>query len=156
MYYKFASKKDAEVWRNKRSLENRKSKVVEAFMACDQSGLFCHIKYLKLHQGMGILAPLPTCLRSQYAYDEVLKNKQRIKDEDLYDYFQANKKINKPFFRKINSFPVPVSVKTKLKQLTDASGLPESMGELFLNEIKLSTDEANRHLRERAKLLGLM
>lgn len=46
--------------------------------------------------------------------------------------------------------------KINLKQLTDASKLPESMGELFLNEIRLSTDEANAHLRERAKILGLM
>ena len=47
-------------------------------------------------------------------------------------------------------------LKKKLKQLTDASNLPESMGELFLNEIRLSTDEANEHLRERARLLRLM
>jgi hypothetical protein len=47
-------------------------------------------------------------------------------------------------------------LKVRLKRLTDASGLPEYMGELLLTEIKLSTDEANRHLRERAKLLGLM
>lgn len=46
--------------------------------------------------------------------------------------------------------------KLKLKQLTDESGLPQIMGELFLNEIKLSSDSANAHLRERAKLLGLM
>lgn len=46
--------------------------------------------------------------------------------------------------------------KRKLKQLTDASGLPAYMGELFLTEIKLSTDEANAHLRDRAKLLGLI
>ena len=47
-------------------------------------------------------------------------------------------------------------LKKKMKQLTDASGLPEYMGELFLTEIKLSIDEANAHLRERARLLGLM
>lgn len=47
-------------------------------------------------------------------------------------------------------------LKNKLKQLTDASKLPESMGELFLNEIRLSKDEANAHLRERARLLRLM
>lgn len=47
-------------------------------------------------------------------------------------------------------------LKLRLKRLTDASGLPEYMGELLLSELKLSTDEANRHLRERARLLGLM
>lgn len=47
-------------------------------------------------------------------------------------------------------------LKSKMKQLTEASNLPEYMGELFLTEIKLSTDEANAHLRERARLLGLM
>ena len=49
-----------------------------------------------------------------------------------------------------------LELKKKLKQLTDASKLPEYMGDLFLEEIKLSTDEANAHLRERARLLGLM
>lgn len=44
----------------------------------------------------------------------------------------------------------------KLKQLTDASSLPAYLGELLLTEIRLSTDEANLHLRERAKILGLM
>lgn len=45
--------------------------------------------------------------------------------------------------------------KEKLKKLTDASGLKEYQGELFLREILLSTDEPNRHLRERVVLLGL-
>ena len=49
-----------------------------------------------------------------------------------------------------------INLKQRLKQLTDESKLPEYMGELFLNEIRLSTDEANRHLRERAKILGLI
>lgn len=50
----------------------------------------------------------------------------------------------------------------KMKQLLNESNkslgkpLPGYMAELFLNEIKLSTDEANGHLRDRAKLLGLM
>lgn len=43
----------------------------------------------------------------------------------------------------------------KLRQLTDASNLPEYMGELFLSEIIESEDEANKHLRERVVLLGL-
>jgi hypothetical protein len=46
-------------------------------------------------------------------------------------------------------------LKEKLRQLCVASNLPVYMGELFLAEIKLSTDEANRHLRERVKMLGL-
>ena len=45
--------------------------------------------------------------------------------------------------------------KNRLKKLTDASNLPEYMGELFLRELILSNDDANRHLRERAVLLGL-
>jgi hypothetical protein len=45
--------------------------------------------------------------------------------------------------------------KYKLRELTKASNLPEYMGGLFLQEIILSTDEANRHLRERVVLLGL-
>lgn len=55
-----------------------------------------------------------------------------------------------------------VDLKTKMKQLLDASNqnlekpLPDFMAELLLNEIKLSTDEANEHLRNRARLLGLM
>ena len=47
-------------------------------------------------------------------------------------------------------------LKKRLKQLTDASDLPDNFGELFLNEIRLSTDEANKRLRERARLLRLM
>lgn len=43
----------------------------------------------------------------------------------------------------------------KLKKLTEASRLPEYMGELLLREIILSDDDANEHLRERAVLLGL-
>ena len=46
--------------------------------------------------------------------------------------------------------------KELLDQLCDASNLDRKIGELFLTEIKLSTDEANKHLRERAILLGLM
>lgn len=47
----------------------------------------------------------------------------------------------------------------KLVQLMEASGWNKEMhymGEMFLAEIKLSTDDANKHLRDRAKLLGLM
>lgn len=47
-------------------------------------------------------------------------------------------------------------LKKRLKQLSDASGLPEYMSELLLNEIKQTNDEANVHLRERARMLGLM
>jgi hypothetical protein len=43
----------------------------------------------------------------------------------------------------------------KLKQLTKASNLPDYMGGLLLQEIILSDDEANKHLRERAVYLGL-
>lgn len=46
--------------------------------------------------------------------------------------------------------------KARLKELTDKSSLPAFLGELFLNEIKISTDEANAHLRERARLLRLL
>ena len=45
--------------------------------------------------------------------------------------------------------------KQKIKALAEYSKLDPKMGELFLTEIKLSTDEANAHLRERVKLLGL-
>ena len=58
--------------------------------------------------------------------------------------------------REFQTKPEVEEKKKKLKQLTDASNLPEYMGELFLSEIRLSTDEANAHLRDRAKLLGLM
>lgn len=63
------------------------------------------------------------------------------------------KNINERLF---SSKKDKIDIKAKLKQLTDASKLPEYMGELLLNEIRLSTDEENRHLRERAKLLGLL
>lgn len=44
----------------------------------------------------------------------------------------------------------------KIKHLTDSCNLPANLGELFLIEIRLSTDEANSRLREKAKLLGLI
>lgn len=44
----------------------------------------------------------------------------------------------------------------KLKKLTDRFNLPEYMGELFLNEIKLSKNSIDDKAREIAKLLGLM
>lgn len=53
-------------------------------------------------------------------------------------------------------------LKRKVQQLLNASNatlskpLPSYFGELLLNEIKHSTDQANEHLRERARLLGLM
>jgi hypothetical protein len=46
--------------------------------------------------------------------------------------------------------------KEKIAQLAKASNLPEHMGELLLSEIRLSTDDTNKQLRERAELLGLM
>ena len=46
--------------------------------------------------------------------------------------------------------------KEKIKMLCEKFKVTEYMGELFLNEIKLSTDEANKPHREIAKLLGLM
>ena len=47
----------------------------------------------------------------------------------------------------------------KLIKLMDASGWNYKMhymGELLLSEIRKSTDTHNEHLRERAKMLGLM
>lgn len=49
-------------------------------------------------------------------------------------------------------------LKLKIKQLADSCEyrVPDHMEELLLNEIRLSTDSANEHLRERARLLGLI
>ncbi len=63
------------------------------------------------------------------------------------------KSINERMYK---SPKAAAELKEKLKKLTDASGLKEYQGKLFLNEIELSTDERNEHLRERAKLLGLL
>lgn len=157
-HYQFASKKEAEAWRNRRSLENRKSKVYEDFMACDESGLFCPIKRLKIYQTLGLVPPSPTCLMEFYAFEEFMVKKrcENIEDEGLYDYFQKNKLSQKPFFRKIVSNQISNDRKHKLRQLAEASNLPAHFGELLLNEIKLSTDKENSHLRDRARFLGLM
>ena len=64
-------------------------------------------------------------------------------------------KIKSINVRMYKSPKAAAELKEKLKKLTDASNLPSYMGEILLREILLSTDEPNRHLRERAVLLGL-
>jgi hypothetical protein len=157
MHYQFASKREAEAWRNKRSLENRRSKVVEDFMACDESGLFCPIKRLKIFKALSIIPPGPTCLMELYAFNDVMGKKFTIIEEDdaTLDMLERNKANRKPFERNIVTNPVNPTRAYKLRQLTERSGLPEHLGELFLSEIKLSTDAANEHLRDRVRFLGL-
>jgi hypothetical protein len=157
-HYLFASKRDAEAWRNKRSLENRRSGVYEDFMACDEGGLFCGIKRLKIFQTLSMLPPRPTSLIELYAFNDFYGKKDTIceEEDDILIMLEKNNASREKFSRKIVSIPTTRDRKQKLKQLTDRSNLPESIGELFLNEIKLSTDEANQHLRDNAKFLGLL
>lgn len=157
VHYQFASKREAEAWRNKRSLENRRSKVVEDFMACDERGLFCAIKRLKLYRTLSIVPPEPTCLIELYAFNDVMGKKYTIceEEDDTLDMLERNKLLQQPFVRNITGISVSMDRKYKLRQLTERSGLPSHMGELFLSEIKLSTDSANEHLRDRVRFLGL-
>ena len=49
-----------------------------------------------------------------------------------------------------------IILRDKIKDFAKHHGVREYMAELFINEVRLSTDEANAHLRERAQIMGLM
>lgn len=157
--YTFETLNLAETWKNRRSVRNRKEKTFEDFMACNDEGIYDYQKYYKLHMSMGILPPDPCSLAELYAFREVT-GKDYIDEDgddvDLYQVFTANKLARKPFQRNKDTKVISTDRKGRLKQLTDRSNLPEYMGELLLEEIKLSTDAPNEFLRSRAKLLGLM
>ena len=157
-FYKFETKKEFESWKNKRSLENRRSRQLEYFMACDGSGLMDYLKLYKLHSSLGIVPPDPYCLAMLYAHDDHLKiDRDYIEENDtISEFLRGNQAKKCPIERKKpTNFPISNERKHRLSQLCKASKLPEHMGELFLNEIKLSTDDANKHLRDRIKILGL-
>jgi len=151
--YHFETKTEARKWKNERSISNHKDKYIEEFQCCNELGEYSFEKYYKLCKAIGAIARKPTTLTALKACNEVLGIKQTHEEE--IEAVLNNCKEEDVFKRVAVIKNTPTSKKTKLKQLTDASNLPEHMGELFLNEIKLSTDEANRHLRDRAKILGL-
>lgn len=157
-FHEFETERKAEEWKQKRSIENRRSKTFEYFMAVDEYGILDYVKYYKLHSSIGIVPPDPYCLQMLYALDEMTgKERDYLEEEDtISEMLIANQLSRKPAERKSpTAFTMSNDRKFRLKQLTDASNLPENFGELFLNEIKLSTNAANEHLRTRAKLLGL-
>ena len=49
-----------------------------------------------------------------------------------------------------------VVLREKILEFARAHNIPDYMADLFINEVRLTTDEANKDLREKAKLLGLM
>ena len=156
--YQFENVRETETWKNKRSLQNRKSKTFEYFMACDDLGMLDYLKLYKIHGSIGVLPPDPYCLAMLYAYDEHLGIDRDYNEEDdtISEMLRTNQAKKCPVARKQpTAFVVTNERKHRLKQLCDASNLPIHMAELFVTEIKLSTDDANKHLRERLKLLGL-
>lgn len=151
-YFKFNSKREAEDWRNKRSLDNRKNKNFEMFMCTNDEGHVDFVKYYKLHTSMGIAPEEPYCLDMTYALEELGLITEPVDDQVLLD----NQKKRKPIKRNKEVRRVDHGRTQRLKQLTDSCNLPSYMGELFLSEIRLSVGPSNNHLRTRAKLLGLL
>ena len=157
-HFEFENDKQADSWKSKRSIENRRSKSFEYFMAVNEYGEMDYLKLYKLHTSIGIVAPEPYCLQMLYALDEII-GKQRDyceKEDTIAPVLLENQLAKKQGERKSpTSFVTSSDRKHRLKQLTEASNLPEHFGELFLSEIKLSNDAANEHLRTRLKLLDL-
>lgn len=149
--YTFETQEACDEWKSQRSIENREMGFVEDYQACDSDGVFHYSKFYKIYASMGVVAPGPNCLAAVYGLDEALGVETEF--EGLEDRILNIPNRERP--ANDNVIKVVFGRKEKLKQLTEASKLPEYMGELFLTEILLSTDQANRHLRDRAKLLGL-
>lgn len=150
--YSFETIDDCDKWKSERSTENRKLGFVEDYQACDDKGFFQYAKFYKIYKSMGVAPPDPNCLAAVYGIDETLEQETDL--EFVEDRISKAPDRTRPITGNVTQ--MHFNRKSKLKQLTDASGLPERMGEFFLEEIKWSTDEANKHLRDRAKLLGLM
>jgi hypothetical protein len=149
-WYEFVSLKQAEEWRNKRSLQNRKSKTFEMFMCTNENGEVDYIKYYKLHESIGILPEDPYCLAMVHALEEIYGSQEISVDDILNNQKKRKEKVRETLVKKTTT-----QRKDKLKQLTDSCNLPEYMGELLLSEILLDNMDANKHLRNRAALLGL-
>ena len=151
--YEFESNRDAELWKNKRALLNFKEKELEDFQCCNNDGEFSWDRYYILCKSIGKLPAPPLTLAQILARDEFLG--EVTSDDDAIREIEINRFYHEPKKIKRDSQNKSISRKEKLKQLTDASNLPEWMGELLLTEIKATTDTANAHLRQRVKLLGL-
>lgn len=157
-WFEFENDRKTEEWKQKRSIENRRSKTFEYFMAVDEYGILDYVKYYKLHKSIGIVPPEPYCLQMLYALDEIIgKDRDYNEEQDIIaEMLLSNQLKKKPVERKqTTEFVMTNDRKFRLRQLTEASNLPENLGELLLTEIKLSTNVANEHLRTRARLLGL-
>ena len=49
-----------------------------------------------------------------------------------------------------------IVLRKKIDEFAKMHGVREYMADLFIDEVRMSDDEANAHLRERAMLMGLM
>lgn len=49
-----------------------------------------------------------------------------------------------------------IALRKRINEFAKIHNVPEYMAVLFINEVRMSDDEANRNLREKAELMGLM
>lgn len=49
-----------------------------------------------------------------------------------------------------------IVLRKKIDEFARIHNVPEYMADLFIDEVRLSEDEANKHLRDRAELMRLM
>lgn len=66
---------------------------------------------------------------------------------------KINKKKNERLFL---STEKRIVLRKKIDEFAKFHNVPEYMADLFIDEVRLSYDEANKHLRDRAELMGLM
>jgi hypothetical protein len=49
-----------------------------------------------------------------------------------------------------------IVLRDKIEKFAKMHNVPMYMANLFIDEVRMSNDEANKHLREKAELIGLM
>lgn len=152
VYHEFENIKAADKWKSERSIENRRTGFIEDWQACNPDGTFNFEKLAKLKRSMGIAQGRPESVAEMIGINDMLG---RETDYDAMNEIQIHTP-NLPRPRWDGKRVDRTTREKKLEQLVGAAKIPPYLRELFLSEIKLSTDKANAHLRDRAKLLGLM
>lgn len=152
VYYEFKDTREAEKWKSERSIENRRTGFIEDWQACNPDGTFNFEKMAKLKRSMGIAQGRPESVVEMIGVNDMLGRKT---DYEAMDEIQIHSP-NLPRPRWDGKRVDRTTREMKLEQLVGTAKIPPYLRELFLSEIKLSTDMANAHLRDRARLLGLL
>lgn len=78
---------------------------------------------------------------------------EAVNEHGVYDFDVHHALIDKRKNRKHKGKEIN---RVAMHQLCERHGVDKSMANIFLNEIKLSTDDVNKKFRDSAKILGLM